>query len=110
MGDFMIKTKFGNEINPDVLFRYFEKTIGKIYKILPLFEEDKDWQSYVNSFVIELNGFNDFINTNVEMIELISNINGLNQIVDKKELRKIIFTSINLVKKIESQMVEKVAD
>ena len=76
-----------------------------IFKILPLMEEKKNWQKFLEGFLIELSGVDNLVQQKVEFISLIGKLEGL-LVCDKKEkmdkdtFKKIIFDSIDLVKRL----------
>lgn len=99
-----IKTKYNGTIDLDL---YREYCIKSIYKILPLMEEEKNWQKFLEGFLIELSGINE-LSSEINFISLIGKLEGLMLIeIDsknqeqKKVFKKIIFDSIDLVKKME---------
>lgn len=82
------------------LEEYKSKLIGKIYKLLPLREEKKDWQSYLDGLLIELIGANDLFADSYELGIVLANLNGLRITNTAFHLyRKIVLDSISIVKK-----------
>lgn len=82
------------------LEEYKSKLIGKIYKLLPLREEKKDWQSYLDGLLIELIGANDLFTDSYELGIVLANLNGLRITNTAFHLyRKIVLDSISIVKK-----------
>ncbi len=91
-----IKTKYNGMINFDL---YRDYAVKSIFKILPLKEENKNWQKYLEGFLVELNGLN-LLSTEIGLIVLVSRLEGLYLIEDHQLFRKIIFDCIDLVKKL----------
>lgn len=82
------------------LEEYKGKLVGKIYKLLPLREEKKDWQSYLDGLLIELIGANDLFTDSYELGIVLANLNGLRITNTAFPLyRKIVLDSISIVKK-----------
>ena len=82
------------------LEEYKSKLIGKIYKLLPLREEKKDWQSYLDGLLIELIGANDLFADSYELGIVLANLNGLRITNTAFHLyRKIVLDSISIIKK-----------
>ena len=82
------------------LEEYKTKLVGKIYKLLPLREEKKDWQSYLDGLLIELIGANDLFADSYELGIVLANLNGLRITNTAFHLyRKIVLDSISIVKK-----------
>lgn len=93
----IVTTKFEGEVNFDI---YVEYLIKSIFKILPLKEEEKDWEKYLDGLLVELSGMSALLLSNVELIVLIARLEGLREIEDHSLFRKVIFDSIDLAKKI----------
>lgn len=82
------------------LEEYKGKLVGKIYKLLPLREEKKDWQSYLDGLLIELIGAKDLFGDSYELGIVLANLNGLRITNTAFHLyRKIVLDSISIVKK-----------
>lgn len=82
------------------LEEYKTKLVGKIYKLLPLREEKKDWQSYLDGLLIELIGANDLFADSYELGIVLANLNGLRITNTAFHLyRKIVLDSISIIKK-----------
>lgn len=82
------------------LEEYKGKLVGKIYKLLPLREEKKDWQSYLDGLLIELIGAKDLFADSYELGIVLANLNGLRITNTAFHLyRKIVLDSISIVKK-----------
>lgn len=84
---------------------YYSRLIGKVFKILPMFEEDNAyWKNYTESLLVELNGMNR--NTeDARIFELINFISGL--LVDieisQPKVKKVVFSSISIIDKIKGE-------
>lgn len=78
---------------------YKELLINKIYKILPLREEVKDWERYLDGLLVEINGAQRMFGSKVRLFELKCKLNGLYEIAptDFALFRKTIFDSIAIV-------------
>ena len=91
-----VVTKYHGEIDFDIYRAY---TVKNIYKILPLKEEEKDWQKYLEGLLIELNGM-DMLLTEVNLMSVIAKLQGLMTVTEHSVFRKVIFDCIDLIKKI----------
>ena len=103
----IVETKYNGKID---LQTYQDYCIKAIFKILPLMEEEKDWRKFLQGFLIELSGINNLV-SDVNYISLIGKLEGLlqkdldcSQTADKELFKKIIFDSIDLVKKLNPSM------
>jgi len=98
-----VTTKYNGKVD---LAEYQEYCIKSIFKILPLMEERKDWDRFLQGFLVELSGINSLV-SDVNYISLMGRLEGLlNMEVDpdipeqKDIFKKTIFDSIDLVKKL----------
>lgn len=94
-----IQTKYNGTID---FALYQEHTVKNIFKILPLKEEGKDWEKYLEGLLVELSGFDALIEE-VYFTALLSKLEGLLTIPDEDMslFRKTVFDSIDLLKKIQ---------
>lgn len=110
----MLKTKFYCDIPPDTLSKYFDILIGKVFKILPLAEDDVDSAKiYLDGLHRELKGLKKLfwvINKDPMFISLLSIITWLNyNITDEKctieIIKKEVFDSIALCNSLKNQVL-----
>lgn len=94
----IVETSYGGEIDFKL---YKEHIIKSIFKILPLREEGKEWQKYLDGLLVELSGFDSLIEEAYFTV-LLAKLSGLSLIPDDEMplFRKTIFDSIDIVKKI----------
>lgn len=99
-----IETKYNGTIDFNL---YKERTVKNIFKVLPLREEEKDWEKYLQGLLLELSGF-DALTEEVQFTSLLAKLEGLLYLTDEEMplFRKIVFDSIDLLKKIEPEQVE----
>lgn len=93
-----VMTKFQGEIDFDI---YAEHLVKSIFKLLPLKEEDKDWEKYLDGLLVELSGMSALLLNEINLIVLTAKLEGLREVEDHSLFRKIVFDSIDLAKKIE---------
>lgn len=77
--------------------------VSKIYKIKPLKEEGKEWESYLDSFIQELIGASVLV-SNRHYFGLVSKLQGLKTVSDDKLFRKIWLECINYAKSLPDKM------
>lgn len=90
-----VETKYNGVLDFEVYQKYMVKNI---FKILPLKEEEKDWQKYLQGLLIEFNGM-DLLLEEVNLMALIAKLEGLKEVEEHELFRKVIFDCIDLVKK-----------
>ncbi len=103
----MIEVKYG--YIPDKMFvNYFNFLVGRVFKILPISEEQPDTlRDYLNSLLIELVGSKELIlkiRDDANFISLLSILQYLNSNeCSHDEIRKEVFHCINIINKLQTQ-------
>lgn len=94
-----IRTKYEGIVDFEL---YKEHTVKNIFKVLPLREEKKDWEKYLQGLLLELSGFESLADE-VYFTALLAKLEGLLHVPDDEMplFRKTVFDSIDLLKKIE---------
>lgn len=90
-------TKYGKNIDSIDLELYLISLKNKIYKLLPLREEELDWQKYLTSVLTEICGFYDLMENKVNVLSLISKLEGLYKLEDFMIYRRTIFECLNTI-------------
>lgn len=91
-----VTTKYNGELDFEI---YQSFIVKNIFKILPLREENKDWEKYLEGLLIELNGMDMLLNE-VNLMALVAKLEGLKTVEGHDLFRKVVFDCIDLVKKI----------
>lgn len=93
-----------NDIEDALIFDYFDKLVGRIYKFLPLKEQKCETLSiYHSSLMYELSGFSKLFckyEINGDFISLLANLENLMEIKEKSEYKSKIFECIRLTKRL----------
>lgn len=93
----IMKTKYKYEILDEHLSLYFEKLIGKIFKILPMKESKVDTiQTYCMLLICELLGGKAVSMNEPIIVELIFNLESIMKSTDKSIYKPLIMKCINL--------------
>ena len=104
-----MKIKYDLDMPSFAIQHEIRMMINKIYKLLPLREEDQDWQKALYSIIEEISGLNflledDFCNT---FFTLLCKLEGL-KILDKEEdfyiQRKTIFECLSMLGELEKNV------
>lgn len=83
------------EIHGSVLEGYKESLKNRVYKLLPLREEDKDWKKFLDTIVTELyGGYDDF--ESINYIRLLNKLNFL-KYATFYHYRRTIFECMDLI-------------
>jgi len=103
----MIPIKYNCQINYTTFNDYCKKyLIGKIYKILPLQEENKDWNTYLHNLNCELVGANEIFLNNYPFLSLVNKLEGLHSVTKYEEFRSIILDCIQMAKNLPEKIGE----
>jgi hypothetical protein len=81
--------------------QYSKRLINKIFKYLPLIEEDREnAKKYLKSLIVELEGSLQYFEDDYYLQDILFSLNGLQNVTDHNVVRSKIFECINLVNKI----------
>lgn len=84
-----------------------KSVVGKIFKLLPTFEEGKDWHKPLDTIIIELTGMT-IVQPDIPMLhQLVYKLQGLKQEGDSMELmafRRVVFEACNIANKIQESL------
>jgi hypothetical protein len=100
----MIPIKYNGHITYSTFDDYCKKyLVSKIYKLLPLREENKDWVTYLGNLNCELVGANEIFLTSEHFLSLINKLEGLSSVTKHEEYRAIIFDCIRMSETLPSK-------
>ena len=71
---------------------------NQLWKLIPMKENDENWQMQLDSVILELTGLNEILILNPILLQLLSKLEGL-QVIDTPFTlyRKTVFESISLL-------------
>ena len=90
-------------INEQDLSSYRKKVINMIYKLLPLREENSEWEKYLESLLIEIEGWYGSIENEdsaMSVLRISFKLKGLKTLTgddDFKAYRRTVFECINMI-------------
>jgi hypothetical protein len=94
-----------NNINLD---DYLDKLVGKIFKILPLLEENPtNAKKYLNSLTIELDGMTQCYSDDSYIISTLFSLQGIKTVTDYNVCRKTVFDCLNNINNLKSKLKKK---
>lgn len=98
-----MQTKYGMEFSEEAEKDYKKFLINMIYKLLPIREEGKDWEKYLESSILELHGFIDLFTQidELSIIRILSKLESLKYFKEEEDFynyRKTVLECTNLVK------------
>jgi hypothetical protein len=92
-----MKTKYGFNISKEVINKNSTRLKNQIWKLLPMKENNEDWEKQLNSVIEEIAGLNEIFSNEVNFLILLSKLEGLKSDIDFMLFRKDIFESISLL-------------
>ncbi len=92
-----METKYGMKVEEVDFELYLIGLKNKVYKLLPLKEEDLDWRKYLNTVMIEISGLSELFGNKPQLISLLSKLEGLYKLEDFMLYRRTIFECLNMV-------------
>ena len=94
----MIMTKYGFEIDSSVIDITITRLINQLWKLLPMKEQEEDWEKQLDIVILEIVGLHEIFSSNPTFLQLLTKLEGLKQTdIEFITYRKIVFDSINLL-------------
>lgn len=96
----MIENKYDVKISKTDFSKNLYRLVNQLWKLIPMRENDEDWQKQLDTVILEVVGCNEFF-SGINFIQLISKLEGLRvEETDFELYRKTIFESINLLQEL----------
>ena len=86
-----------NEFANAVVVQDLRRLINQIWKLLPMRENEEDWQKQLDSVLVELQGLHAMFGDQLDFLILISKLEGLRQVNNFMTYRVVVFSSISLL-------------
>lgn len=96
--------KYGIQVDEQDVLQFLDKITNQIFKLLPLREENENWQAPLQNLLVEMKGAERLLNDQVTFFELISKMEGLLTLTKEDDFllfRKNIFECLGLLVKIK---------
>ena len=90
-------TTYGFNIPESVIMINRKRLINQLWKILPMKENNEDWEKQLKTVINEIIGLNKIFINDVNFLILLSKLESLFELKDFIDFRKTIFESINLL-------------
>ena len=85
---------------------FIESFKGKIFKLLPLREEGKEWEKHLETLLLQLHGSQILFVGKLEFLEIIALLNGMRD-SEFTIYRRTVFECINLLDKMKDDFLDK---
>lgn len=80
------------------------RLINQIWKLLPMRENQEDWQKQLNSVLVELRGLHSMFGDQLDFLILLSKLEGLFETEDFMTYRVAVFSSISLMTELANSL------
>lgn len=87
------KVEFSNSIVAQDL----KRLVNHIWKLLPMRENEEDWQRQLDIVLVELYGLNAMFGDQLDFLILITKLEGLRKVVNFDIYRTTVFSAITLL-------------
>lgn len=94
-------TKYGFVISQEAWDENINRLTNQLWKLIPMREHEEDWQSQLNTVLIELIGLQEILTASNKFVVLLSKLEGLREAeVEFSIYRKTVFESISLLREL----------
>ena len=95
-------TKYECSFEREVMEKDFKRLTNQIWKLIPMKENNEDWEKHLSNILIEISGLQSLFENQLDFLMLLSKLEGLKVQTDIPFVlyRKSIFNSIELLNKV----------
>lgn len=91
-------TKYNFDFSNDVIQKNIVRLTNQVWKLIPMKENEENWQKQLNIVLIEITGLNEIFLSDPHFLQLLSKLEGLlEREVSFEDYRRTIFESISLL-------------
>ena len=80
-----------------IIVKDLQRLINQIWKLLPMRENEEDWQKQLDNVLIELRGLHVMFGDQLDFLILLSKLEGLHEVKNFMTYRMMVFSSISLL-------------
>lgn len=92
-------TKYNFAIDNKNIRADIDRLTNQLWKLIPMRENNENWETQLNTVILELAGLNEILNCNEQFLILLSKLEGIRIYdIDFLLYRKTIFESISLLR------------
>ena len=96
--------QFNFSFHKEVIDANIQRLTNQLWKLIPMRENNEDWEKQLNTVIIEIAGLNEIFISTPQFLQLLSKLKGLQvEEVNFILYRKIVFESINLLQELKKQ-------
>ena len=94
-----METKYSFTISFDTFEKNISRLTNQMWKLIPMKENNEDWQKQLDTIILEIAGLNEIFVKNPHFLQLLSKLEGIKEInPDFSLYRKTVFESIGLLR------------
>lgn len=97
-------TYYGQECDLELIRTDLRRLVNQIWKLLPMRENEEDWQKQLNTVLNELHGLHKLFGDQLNFLILLSKLEGLEQTENFMSYRLIVFSSISLLTELANNL------
>lgn len=96
---FHMMTKYNFNIASEVFEKNIVRLTNQLWKLIPMRENEEDWDKQLNTVIIEIAGLNEIFSKDPRFLQLLSKLEGLNaqETIEFALYRKTVFECISLL-------------
>lgn len=92
-------TKYNFDIPEKVLLSNVNRLTNQLWKLIPMRENEENWQTQLETVILEIAGLNNLFNIQNDYLILLSKLEGLKNLeVEFNIYRKTVFECISLLR------------
>ena len=95
--------KYNINVDKEVIIKDLDRITNQIFKLLPLREENGDWESPLRNLIIELGGMDSLLE-NVDFFSLLCKMEALRSLTEEDDFftfRRTIFECLNILSEVK---------
>lgn len=96
-------TKYGIEFSSDAIEKNIGRLTNQLWKLIPMRENEEDWQKQLNTVIVEITGFKELFYAVPGFLQLLIKLEGILSIGDMPFdiYRKTVFECISLLQELK---------
>ena len=97
-------TYYNSKFDVDLVKADLRRLINQIWKLLPMRENEEDWQKQLRIVLNELHGLHQLFGDQLDFLILLSKLEGLPQTDNFMTYRLVVFNSISLLTELTNSL------
>lgn len=96
-----METKYDFIFSQEVINKTISRLTNQLWKLIPMKENEEDWQKQLNTVIIEIAGLNKIFMQTPQFLQILSKLEGIDKSFDFQIYRKTVFETINLLQELK---------